>query len=368
MYLGSKDSYELEFAIDSESEFRALGILVNVFGKNIEQEITFSEFAKRDNLIFITHRFTKDELSDDNYRKLLKNKNTLLIIKDELSVERAAKLLEICIPVETALKRLLIYVWSEISIVLNGRNDKKTKIEICSQINHLYLGELLRLLEMDLSFKRREDLFVNNGDLLSKIINESEDFADFKKKIVPYTTTRTVWEYINIMLKNPTKYSYISGQLNKLKELRDMAAHHHVILQKDLNNAKDYSEHILAKISNVRNDYYEKFEKSIQAFVKTAKESLKNISTISKAFSDVFNSSIALNKAISKMIETSQMEASLNVLRETVKKIDWNAIGEELRSNNPEMKNILERFDNDDANNVTKEMQKELDEGINNSN
>lgn len=32
------------------------------------------------------------------------------------------------------------------------------------------------------------------------------------------------------------------------------------------------------------------------------------------------------------------------------------------------MKNILERFDNNDANNVIKEMQKELDEGINNSN
>lgn len=32
------------------------------------------------------------------------------------------------------------------------------------------------------------------------------------------------------------------------------------------------------------------------------------------------------------------------------------------------MKNILERFDNNDANNVIKEMQKELDEGVNNSN
>lgn len=50
------------------------------------------------------------------------------------------------------------------------------------------------------------------------------------------------------------------------------------------------------------------------------------------------------------------------------KKTDWNAIDDELRSNNPEMKNILERFDNNDANNVIKEMQKELDEGVNNSN
>lgn len=104
----AKDTYELEFAIDTESELKALNILADVFGENIKQ-IPLSEFAKRDSLVFITHRFTIEELSDDNYRKLL-DKKTILIIKDELSVERAAKLLKICIPVETALKRLLIYV------------------------------------------------------------------------------------------------------------------------------------------------------------------------------------------------------------------------------------------------------------------
>ena len=371
MSLKTKDTYELEFAIDAESELKALNILADVFGKNIKQ-IPLSEFAKRDSLIFITHRFAKDELSDDNYRKLLRSKKTLLIIKDELSVERAAKLLEICIPVETTLKRLLIYVWSEISIVLNGGNDKKTKIEICSQINRQYLGDLLKQLEMDLSFRRREDLFANNGDLLSKIINESEDFADFKKKIAPYATPITVWECINIMLKSPTEYSYISGQLNKLKELRDMAAHHHVILQKDLKNAKDYSIHILSKITNVRNDYYEEFAKSIQDFAKvlneSLSESLKNISTITKSFSNTINSSITLKNVIPEIIEASQIKTSTNVLRETLKKIDWSTINNEMRSNDPEMKNILERFDNNDVNSVIKEMQKEIDEGTNSSN
>ena len=368
MSLKTKNTYELEFAIDAESELKALNILADVFGENIKQEITFSEFAKRSNLIFITHRFAKDELSDDNYRKLLRSKKTLLIIKDELSVERAAKLLEICIPVETTLKRLLIYVWSEISIVLNGGNDKKTKIEICSQINRQYLGDLLKQLEMDLSLKRREDLFANNGDLLSKIINESEDFADFKKKIASYATPITVWECINIMLKSPTEYSHISGQLNKLKELRDMAAHHHVILQKDLNNANDYSIHILSKITNVRNDYYEEFAKSIQDFAKVLNESLKNISKITKTFSNTINSSITLKNVIPEIIEASQIKTSTNALRETLKKIDWSAINNEMRSNNPEMKNVLERFDNNDVNSVMKEMRKEIDEGINSSN
>lgn len=135
-----------------------------------------------------------------------------------------------------------------------------------------------------------------------------------------------------------------------------------------MKDAEKYSEHILSIITNVRNDYSEELKKSIQTFAKTAKELSKNISTIGRAFSDAVNLPATLNKAISKIIEASQMGTSPNALSEAVKKTDWNAIDEELRSNNPEMKNILERFDNNDVNSVVKEMQKELDEGVNNSN
>lgn len=187
----TKDTYELEFAIDVENELKALDVLADVFGENIKQ-IPLSEFAKRDSLVFITHHFTMEELSDENYRRLLENKKVILIIKDELSVERAAKLLKICIPVETALKRLLIYVWSEMVNVLKGKHDKKTKIEICSKINELYLGELLELLEKDLSSTKRENLFINKGKLLFEIMNNSEDLTDFKRRLTPYITPKTV--------------------------------------------------------------------------------------------------------------------------------------------------------------------------------
>ena len=359
--LKTKDTYELEFAIDAESELRALNILADVFGENIKQ-IPLSEFAKRDSLIFITHSFTIEELSDENYRRLLENKKVILIIKDELSVERAAKLLKVCIPVETALKRVMIYVWSEIVTVLKGKHDKKAKIEICTKINELYLGELLKLLEEDLSSTKREGLFVNDGNILFEIINNSENFADFKQKLAPYTTPKTVWEQVNIMLKSPTKYSHISGQLSKLKELRDMAAHHHIILQKDLKNAEKYSEHVLSIIGNVRNDYYEKLSKSIQALTKTMEESFRKfpLEAINKVVSE--NTAIlsnTLNSVIPKMVEISQIKKTLTVLNEYAKQIDWNAFYNEIKSNSSEMKEVLKRFDNNDANNVIKEMQEE---------
>lgn len=364
MSLKFKGGYELEFAIDSENEFKALKILADVFGENIKREIKFPEVAKRDELVFITHRFTKDELSDDNYKKLPKNEKTLLIIKDELCVKRAAKLLEICIPVETALKRLLIYVWSEISSTLDNKHDKKAKLDICSQINCLYLGDLLKLLEVDLSSKKREMLLADNGKLLSGVLNESESFMDFKQKLIPCITPKTVWEQVNIMLKEPIDYSFISGQLHELKKLRDKAAHHHTILLKDLNDAKKYSKHILSRITNVRNDYYDELSESIQAFTKTMSEAFKKFP--SDAISQIipkntFNLSNTLNEAIAKMTEAPKIDLS-----KIIEQTNWNAINDEMRTNDPEMKEILESFDKKGANDAIKEMQKEIDEGVNN--
>ena len=364
MSLKFKGGYELEFAIDSENEFKALKILANVFGENIKREIKFPEVAKRDELVFITHRFTKDELSDDNYKKLLKNEKTLLIIKDELCVKRAAKLLEICIPIETALKRLLIYVWSEISSTLDNKHDKKAKLDICSQINCLYLGDLLKLLEVDLSSKKREMLLVDNGKLLSEVLNESKNFMDFKQKLIPYITPKTVWKQVNIMLKEPIEYSFISGQLHGLKKLRDKAAHHHTILLKDLNDAKKYSKHILSRITNVRNDYYDELSESIQAFTKTMSEAFKKfpLDAISQIIpKNTFNLSNTLNEAIAKMTKAPKIDLS-----KIIEQTNWNAINDEMRANDPEMKEILESFDKKGANDTIKEMQKEIDEGVNN--
>ena len=73
MSLKFKGGYELEFAIDSESEFKALRVLTDVFGENIKREIKFPEVVKRDKLVFIIHRFTKDEPSTLNNMFLANN-------------------------------------------------------------------------------------------------------------------------------------------------------------------------------------------------------------------------------------------------------------------------------------------------------
>lgn len=358
-----KGGYELEFAIDSENEFKALNILADIFGKQIKNEVKFYGVAKRSGLIFINNRFTEDELTDEKYQKLNKHSGVISIVNDELSAKRASELLKICIPVETLLKRLLIYVWSEIIVALGEKNKKQAKISVCNAIKYYYLGDLVALLEIDLAKKNREALAIDGDKILTDIINKSKDVEDIRDKMKPYTDHHLVWDQINTVLKNPIDYSRIGKQIHTLKELRDKAAHPQTILKSDIDKAKKCSRHIVSSIGEIRNDYYDELSKSIRAFTKVMSDSFKRFPSevISQVFSEnTANLSNTLNEAISKMAKMPQID-----LGKIIKQTNWNAINDEMRASDSEMKELLERFDKNGAKNTIEEMQKEIDEEIN---
>ena len=345
MSLEFRGGYQLEFAIDSENEFKALNILADIFGKQIKNEVKFYGMAKRSELIFISHRFTKDELTDENYNKLLNYKDTLLIINDELSAKRAGELIQICIPVETLLKRLLIYVWPEIYIALGAKNSEKIKIEICKQIYGTTLGNLISLLEVDLTAKNREQLFADDGKNLIQILEDTSDFDDLKKKLLSLTKPHTVWGQISVVLKSPVPYSVFSKQLNRLRILRNKAAHPQVILAKDIVDAQKCSKHILMKIGEVRNDYYDDLVKSINKFV-------SSIETLTK-FSEInipkilAETTAALSKTLNKsIIEATYISPPRFDLSKFLSRTNWNTINTEMKTNDPEMRQILDNFEN----------------------
>lgn len=359
-----KGGYQLEFAIDSENEFKALNILAEIFGEKIKREIKFYGVAKRSGLVFISHRFAENELTDENYGKLLDHKDTLLIINDELSAKRAGELIQICIPVETLLKRLLIYVWSEIYAVLGMDKDEKVKIEICRQTYSLYLGKLVPLLEADLTTKNREQLFSDGGKNIINILEESKDFDDLKSKLMVFTKPHTVWEQISVMLRKPVPYSEFSKQLKRLKILRDKAAHPQVILAKDINDARDYSKHILSKIGEVRNDYYDDLAKSISKLTSTMTETMAKFTEINMT-KIIAETTAALSETLSRTIaEATRIPPARFDFSRFVSGIDWNTVSSEMKANDPEMKQILEDFEENGSKATIDRMNKELEEDI----
>lgn len=194
--------YELELAISAKSELDAVNKLAKFFGDEIKNEIKLKDFSKYSNLFFIKHSFYETRLSDDCYEKILNSKK-IFVISDKLSTRRSVEILEVCLPIEVQLKKLLIYTYTSILPVLNGRMDDKSWIESCRQISNWTLGDLLGKIEIDLSQSRRQQLFMNDGRELIKLLEESNTFDDFKKNIEPYISKNIVWDQICAILQTP---------------------------------------------------------------------------------------------------------------------------------------------------------------------
>ena len=354
--LSFRGGYELELAIDSNSEIDAINRLSRIFGRDIANEINRTNISKHGDLFFIKYRFTNNQLSDDNYRKLDKD-NKILVISDSLAIKRAAEILEYCFPVEVQLKKLLTYVYPSILEVFDGKTDKKSRIKLCKQINSWNLGDLLERLEFDISQKRREEFFIKDGRALASAIESSNSFDDFKDAIISQIRPNTVWDQICVVLEKPVDYVVLKDRLHSLRYLRNKAAHPQIILCSDIEAAKNNSKIIMGHIRNVKDDYNKELSKSIRSLEKVLSEvAIIHTSDIQKIMNEYIQAMPDMSESIKKIKDSMKTPNPAIAL----KNIDWLAIDSRLRNSDPEMKEIMERFDNNDAKTVIDEMKDEL--------
>jgi len=372
--LSFKNGYELELAIDAKNEVSAVKILSKFFGDRIMREVSFSEIGKYGDLFFIKHKFTEEELSDDIYKKILKD-SRILIVSDALSLKRGSQIIKKCLTVEVFLKRLLTYVYPSILDALDGKPDKRKRVKICRQINSWYLKEILDRLEFDMTAKVREQLLVDNGAIIANALNDASDFIDFKKRMNDYVKPNTVWDQVNTILEKPIDYSEIKAQLHELSRLRNDAAHANTILKEDVLIATKYSKSVIKKIGAVKNDYNKALLESMSKMTETFSKFTKNITSelfkelntdIGKMMSD------AMNVAVSSIHQSLPQIYQPPNLAEILKRVDWVSLDSKLRNEDSEMKEILERFDDhpvgevlDDMNDEITELSQEIEEDRN---
>lgn len=334
----SKSSYELELAIDVNNERDAINKLSQIFGPEITTEIDPAKFTKRSDLFFINHRFSNEQLSDENYMKLLKD-SKMLVVSDRLSIKRASKLLEYCFPVEVQLKKLLTYVYPSIVEVFDGKTDRKSRIKLCKQINSWNLGDLLDRLEFDISSKRREEIFFKDGKALEDILNKSMTFDDFKKMITPQIRKNTVWDQVCVVLEKPVEYEVVKDDLHQLRYLRNKAAHPQVILASDLNIAKERAETVMRHISSdVKGDYRNELLKSIKSLEQMLSEVTR---TYTSEIQKTMDSCLHIPENVKKI--TEDIKAINPAI--AIKNIDWLALDSEMRRSNPEPKEATKQLD-----------------------
>lgn len=312
------NKYELELAIDATSKSKAVAKLLRIFGDEAASGINRNNISKHGDLFFIQCYLTDEQLSDENYKKLKKN-NKITVLSDSLAIKRAQKLLKYCLPVEVQLKKLLTYVYPNILEVFDGKTDKKSRIQLCKQINAWYLRELLDCLEFDIFSKRREELFIKDGYLLTTILETSTSFSDFKNTILPQIRPTTVWDQVCVVLKKPVDYINIKDKLQELRKLRNKAAHPNIILNSDITIAKKYSEEVMDHIQNVKNDYGKELSKSIKTLEDLATQYYSTLNNLLKPSSNLSD--------MKKYIENANLTSSIPAAQN----IDWLAIDSKIR-------------------------------------
>lgn len=356
--LSFKGGYELELALDSNSEIDAINRLSQIFGREIANEINRTNISKHGDLFFIKYRFSNDQLSDENYKKLDKD-SKILVVSDSLAIKRAAKILEYCLPVEVQLKKLLTYVYPSILEVFDGKTDKKSRIKLCKQINSWNLGDLLERLEFDMSLKRREELFIKDGRALVSALETSDSFDDLKNTILPQIRPNTVWDQVCVVLEKPVNYITIKDKLHLLRHLRNKAAHPQIILNSEIEAAKDNSRIVMNYIRNIKDNYNKELSKSIQNLGKVLSKAARIYTPeIQKIMDEYMQAMPDISESVKKITESIKAPNPAVAL----KNIDWLAIDSKLRNSDPELKEIMGRFDNNDAKTVLDEMKDELKE------
>ena len=341
--------YELELAINAKSEFDAIDKLAKFFGDEIKNEIELNDFSKYSNLFFVKHSFSEAQLSDKCYKKLLKN-NEVLIISDELSTKRSVEILKVCLPVEVQLKKLLIYVYPSILTALDGETDKKSWTKLCKQISSWTLGDLLERIEIDLSYSKRRQFFIEDGQKLAKLLEESDTFDSFRKNIKPYILKNTVWNQVCVVLQEPIEYESIKGYFQELRNLRNKAAHPQLILNADVDAAKRYALFISEHIIKVKNNYKDELTKSLSILTETMNNITKTLEPYVKE---------QLRNSLSGIVPNIT-ESIRNAAKPIVENIDWLRIDTAMRESDSEYKEISDRFRKQNMKDVIEGMSDEL--------
>ncbi|MDR1606162.1 MAG: hypothetical protein LBS41_03510 [Streptococcaceae bacterium] len=117
------------------------------------------------------------------------------------------------------------------------------------QISELTLGELIKVLEFDLSKIYSEKMYSFNDS-----IEDIPNYRDFQLFLHSEKTKyNTIWDLLKEQVIEKyrgkiVEIGFFIEQLGEIKELRDKAAHFKKITKEDLDNAKKYKQSIMEQV------------------------------------------------------------------------------------------------------------------------
>ncbi|MBU2595370.1 hypothetical protein KJ713_00880 [Patescibacteria group bacterium] len=209
-------------------------------------------------LFFVEVKIDDKKLTEKFYKNVKKS-SKLAIIENPKDEKLRNTILNEIYKVETHLRKLLLNISDIVEnfyllfkntyadkqrnyIKKKGKESTIVSGEIDPISSHLTLEDIIEILGRDISWNNRN---ITANDI-SQILEESNNINDVKKFLKQKMMKNTIWDEISKTLLEQTIRWEIAGKdLNRLKILRNKAAHFNVLMKKDLKDTKELSKKIL---------------------------------------------------------------------------------------------------------------------------
>lgn len=210
------------------------------------------------NGLFMVMAQPQRKILTDEFYELIKEHKDISILTDTASWERNQEILDEIYKVEAELRKLLLHIYDlvEAFYEMFAKTQYAKKLANNKAItlpNHLdpitsrlMLGEMIEILDFDLSWAKHDISAENLVDLLQDV----DDIAGFRSKIEEKMKAKRPWTIISeVVLSEPVLWDEVRPVLYELKEYRNKAAHFQVVTETEKEHAVASAKDIYSKIT-----------------------------------------------------------------------------------------------------------------------
>jgi hypothetical protein len=276
----------------------------------------------------VADKFNSDEL-DGKFYAAVKSSGEVAILSDTSQKARRDIILEEVEKAESCLRRLLLRANGFIEDYYNlfvgpytaKHAEKETVIKegTADPITSLLTFEgMVEILGADISWSGRK---VENVQDVIGILEEVEDIKGLRDKLKAKVEKRLVWDAISDgTFVTAYDWSKVAGEINAIKDLRNRAAHFHILTDRDVKDTQKKVKTLLNKIgpSNQKPQKELSFIELPNAFLQIREQLIaQNLEIIkamqpSRAFIEVITSqNQALNAQLAQLLPRDALLESI---------------------------------------------------------
>lgn len=257
----SSDTYTLEFLVKADSWAE----VVDIFDKQLKVTKNKKDTSTRDmkGLFLVSVSMTVEQLNKDFY-DAVRNSDDIAIVSDPSTDTFREIIMYEAKRVEGELRKLLFHVSDLVEQYYEYFSKMKSEAKhlannstivssgyLDPMTSFLSFEEIMIILEQDLSSWDGKTLTAND---IAILLENTPDIDTLETKLKEKMNKIPVWNYISeYLLENKVVWEDIRPELNKLKNLRNKAAHFNVLLNKDVVESRKLAKSILTKISKKKN-------------------------------------------------------------------------------------------------------------------